>query len=351
MSTLVHFLHNSVEKFPHYEAIVLEDRRVTYHQLWSEVCRVAGFLKEHHLKKGTRVAMLMENSPEYAAVYYGILAAGGVVVALNSSTKSRTLTNTINHCGARWLFADGKHPELKEIADRTGDKLSVLTVGPSPANLPNVVATYDDILAVPPSEIDLSELNDPQQLASLIYTSGTTGDPKGVMLCHRNLRANLESIIAYLKLTERDSIVNVLPFHYSYGNSILHTHLAVGGKIVLVNSMMYLQKVLEHIEEERATGFSGVPSTFALLLSRTQLSNFDLSSVRYMTQAGGPMPPANVERFTRELPHVKFFVMYGQTEASARLSYLPPEKLRGLRRSTVLIHPDRFLVNPANHHC
>jgi len=147
------------------------------------------------------------------------------------------------------------------------------------------------------------------------------------MLSHGNLMANTESIIEYLGLTSSDSIVNVLPFHYSYGNSVLHTHMATGGRLVLENSMIYPQKVLERMAQEKVTGFSGVPSTFALLLSRTKLTNFDLSSIRYMTQAGGPMPPANVDRFTKELPHVRFFVMYGQTEGTARLAYLPPDKL------------------------
>lgn len=327
MSTLVHMLQGSVERFPEAEAVVHKQSRVTYKELWSQVMKVAHFLKSQGLKREDRVGLLIENCPEYIAVYYGVLAAGGTVVALNSQLKARTLVNTLKHSEARWLFAAGNHEELPRIAERFEGGLRIATIGPVRGKEMGESHTFEDIMAKEDSPMTMDQVDDPSKLAALIYTSGTTGNPKGVMLSHSNLKTNVDSIIAYLKLTEKDSIVNVLPFYYSYGNSILHTHLAVGAKLVLENSMVYLAKVLERMAKERVSGFSGVPSTFALILARTKLSDYDLSAVRYMTQAGGPMPPANVERFTRELPHVRFFVMYGQTEASARLSYLPAEKL------------------------
>jgi acyl-CoA synthetase (AMP-forming)/AMP-acid ligase II len=168
---------------------------------------------------------------------------------------------------------------------------------------------------------------DPEQAAAIIYTSGTTGAPKGVTLSHRNFGANVVSILDYLQLSDADRIVNVLPFYYSYGNSVLHTHLAAGGCVILENSLAYPHAVLQRMVDERATGFSGVPSTFALLLNRVKLEHYDLSALRYLTQAGGPMSPAHIRRLRQVLPHAKLFVMYGQTEATARITYLPPEKL------------------------
>jgi acyl-CoA synthetase (AMP-forming)/AMP-acid ligase II len=85
---------------------------------------------------------------------------------------------------------------------------------------------------------------------------------------------------------------------------------------------------MQKMAQEGITGFSGVPSTFALLLNRVKLSDYDLSRVCYMTQAGGAMSPAHIKRLTEELPHVNLFVMYGQTEATARIAYLPPEQLK-----------------------
>ena len=326
-STLVHLLKDTVQNYPDSEAIVFQDRRVTYTELWRNICATTNFLLQHDFNTNDRVGILLENSPEYIEAYYAVLAAGGIAVGLNAANKAGELSNCLNHCGAKWLFADSSHPELEEIAKQLGN-IKIISIGKNNENI-SYIENYMSVVNYPfDKELNLAALSDHNKPAAIIYTSGTTGNPKGVTLSHKNLYSNIHSILDYLHLDHTDSIVNVLPFYYSYGNSILHTHLAVGGKLVLVNSMLYPNKVLEKIEEETVTGFSGVPSTFALLLHRTRLSNYNLSSIRYMTQAGGPMAPASIAQLLNELPGIEFFVMYGQTEASARLSYLPPEKLK-----------------------
>lgn len=168
----------------------------------------------------------------------------------------------------------------------------------------------------------------PGDLCAILYTSGSTGLPRGATLLHRNLAANTRQILAYLQLTADDSVLCVLPFHYSFGNSLLLTHLAVGGRVVVDNRFAYPSSVVEHLERSRVTGFSGVPSTYAILAANTDFLRRGLPDLRYLTQAGGGMTPALTRRLLDELPsHVRLFVMYGQTEASARLSYLPPERL------------------------
>ena len=164
-------------------------------------------------------------------------------------------------------------------------------------------------------------------LASIIYTSGTTGHPKGVMLTHRCLAANTASIVEYLGLRSDDRGIAVLPFQFSYGNSVLNMHLAAGAELLLEDSIAYPHLVLQRMADRGVTGFSGVPSTFAILLSRCELAAFDLKNLRYITQAGGPMPRASIQQLRSKLPGARIFVMYGQTEATARLSYLPPERL------------------------
>jgi acyl-CoA synthetase (AMP-forming)/AMP-acid ligase II len=164
-------------------------------------------------------------------------------------------------------------------------------------------------------------------LATIMYTSGTTGNPKGVMLSHRNLRANADAIIHSLELTRQDHTLCVLPFYFSYGNSVLHSHLLCGARLTLEDNFAFPRLMLQRIQDEGISGFAGVPSTFALLLSRQRLEDFDLSRLRYVTQAGGPMPRPLLEELRKRLRAARVFVMYGQTEATARLTCLPPEDL------------------------
>jgi acyl-CoA synthetase (AMP-forming)/AMP-acid ligase II len=169
---------------------------------------------------------------------------------------------------------------------------------------------------------------DADRLAAILYTSGSTGMPRGVTLTHGNLGANTQQILDYLRLTADDSVTVVLPFHYSFGNSLLLTHVKVGGRLVVDNRFAFPQTILETMERERTTGFSGVPSTYAILCAKTDFLTRPHADLRYLTQAGGAMPPALTRRLREALPpRIALFVMYGQTEASARLSYLPPERL------------------------
>ncbi len=325
--TLVHLVADVVARSPDAEAIVHGERRLSYGQLWRLVSALAQRLRDGGLKGQDRVALMLENCPEYVASYYGVLAAGGAVVALNTATKSRDLLNWIDHSGASWLIVDAALPEFGRVMEGIGEEVNVIVVGTPRAEVAKPFTPWAEIEAAdaPPATLDVADSG--AHLAAIIYTSGTTGKPKGVMHSHKNLFENMRSIQEYLALSAQDRLLNVLPFYYSYGNSVLHTHLVVGGSIVLENSLVYPHKVLERAAAERVTGFSGVPSTFNLLLSRTKLHEYDLSAMRYMTQAGGPMAPAITERILKELPHIDLFVMYGQTEATARLAYLPPQQL------------------------
>jgi acyl-CoA synthetase (AMP-forming)/AMP-acid ligase II len=164
-------------------------------------------------------------------------------------------------------------------------------------------------------------------LAAIIYTSGSTGESRGVMLSHRNLVSNAQSIASYLRLTAVDRVMCVLPFYYVYGLSLLHTHLAVGGSVVIDNRFAFPNVILGAMQHHSVTGFAGVPSTFALLLHRSNLAETTLPALRYVTQAGGPMAPPRIREWLERGPKVPFYVMYGATEASARLTYLEPSRL------------------------
>ncbi|MET0755455.1 MAG: fatty acid--CoA ligase family protein, partial [Pseudoxanthomonas sp.] len=191
-----------------------------------------------------------------------------------------------------------------------------------------VLAEGEPLCAASPEDamLEIPQIQE-HRTALILYTSGTTGAPKGVMLSHANLLANAEAVVAYLQLGPDDRVLSVLPFYYAYGASVLHTHLISGACVILAPNLMFPHLVLQALAQERATGFSGVPSTYALLLQHTELGEYDFSSLRYLTQAGGAMSPQLTNRLRAALPAPRLFVMYGQTEATSRISWLPPEKL------------------------
>ena len=327
-ATLVHFLKTSAERNPSAEAIVQGDSRVTYGELWRAASGVAEFLRSQQLGLGDRVALLLTNSYDYVAAYYGVLMAGGVVVPLNTEAKARDVLNWIKHSESNVLFLQSNHGEFSNLIDDCDGGLTIVASGEGgEESVRENLYWRSDVCQPIDNFHDLEHLEDTSRLASIIYTSGTTGAPKGVMLSHQNLASNTVSIVSYLQLSGQDKVLCVLPFYYSYGNSVLHTHLAVGGCIVIENNMMYPNKVLQQISDEKVTGFSGVPTTFSMLLRARNFDTYEFSSIRYMTQAGGAMPPANINRVKALFPDVDFIVMYGQTEATARLSYLPPTML------------------------
>ena len=165
--------------------------------------------------------------------------------------------------------------------------------------------------------------------AQIIFTSGSTGVPKGVVLSHRNIIANTSSILQYLHLSENDIMEVVLPFYYCYGLSLLHTHLRAGGSLVLNNNFIFISSVFNDINKYKCTGFAGVPSHFQILLRKSEgFKNTHFPSLRYVTQAGGKLHNSFIEEFINTFPEISFYVMYGQTEATARLSYLEPNLLR-----------------------
>lgn len=163
-------------------------------------------------------------------------------------------------------------------------------------------------------------------LAVLLPTSGSTGSPKLAQLSRRNLWSNSVAIARYLKLTPTDRAITTLPLHYCYGLSVINSHLLAGASVVLNRSSVVDQEFWDRFEDTTPTSFAGVPYTFELL-DRIGFDAKTLPSLRFMTQAGGRLDPEKVRRYAQlgEDHGWQFFAMYGQTEATARMAYLPPE--------------------------
>ncbi|WP_207619689.1 AMP-binding protein [Nocardioides sp. IC4_145] len=163
-------------------------------------------------------------------------------------------------------------------------------------------------------------------LALLLSTSGTTGSPRLVRLGAEGVQANAEAIAEYLSVRDSDVAVTTLPLHYCYGLSVLHSHLVRGARIVLTSLSVVDACFWDLVREQRVTSLSGVPHTFELL-DRVGFGAEALPSLRYLTQAGGRMAPERVCRYAElgQRQGFDLFVMYGQTEATARMAYLPPD--------------------------
>jgi acyl-CoA synthetase (AMP-forming)/AMP-acid ligase II len=325
-------LEASCDRAP--DAVVLEHagRTITYVELEAAANRVAAALLASGVQHGDRVALLAENGLAYVAGFFGILKAGAGCVALNTLNKTRTSALLLRDSGAVALVtvAAQVRRDLPDLVAAAPDLRTVLVDRVNPAwNLPRRVRLLgaDHVAAQPAARPPV--VSGPDDLCAILYTSGSTGVPRGVTLTHDNLAANTEQILAYLPIGPDERVFCVLPFHYSYGNSLLLTHVARGGCVVVDNRFAYPSAVVEHMAESRATSFAGVPSTYAILAARTDFLGRDWPHLRYLTQAGGAMTRALQQRLRDALPgRIALYVMYGQTEAGARLSYVPPDRLR-----------------------
>ncbi len=165
-----------------------------------------------------------------------------------------------------------------------------------------------------------------RDLALLLSTSGSAGDPKLVRLSSENVTHNARAIGLYLELSAEDRAITSLPLHYSYGISVITSHLSRGGSLALTDAKPHTEEFWAEFVAMGATSFAGVPLTYELLEERGFPSRA-VPGLRTMTQAGGRLGSDRVRKFSTKLKErgVKFWVMYGQTEASPRIAYLPPE--------------------------
>ena len=285
---------------------------ITYQDLFYRSKKLALYLNSS-LGHGQNILLIAPNSIFFITSYLAIIKSGNVAVPLSPETEQVNLDYIQSQCQSTLVITTSF---LK-------NKISI-----------REVTLFD--------EIDLDEIIERDStgaqadwdetpsgsLAEIIFTSGSTGKPKGVMISHKNLIANTASILEYLFLDQQDTMMVILPFYYCYGLSLMHTHLRVGGSIVLNNMFIMLGGVLHDLKQYKCTGFAGVPTHFQILLRKSDsFKTTQFPDLRYVTQAGGKLHNAFISEFMESLPGIRFFVMYGQTEATARLSWLPPEKL------------------------
>lgn len=289
-------------------AIVDGARQYTYRELRDAAGRIVAELAGSGVAPGARIGVLGGNSFFWVAAYLAALKLG-VAVPLSDKNSVEDLAAQADWVDCAAVLIDRR--QQRRLGAAFGDR-PVVT---------------DAVLAEPGERSWPERAVTPDTDAALMFTSGTTSRPKAVRATHANLLANTRSIIEYLDLRATDRMLVILPFHYVFGASLLHTHLAVGGSLVLCNTFTFPETALDLIEKQQCTGFAGVPSSYQLLLRASSYAARPLPSLRIVQQAGGRLAPTLIEELIAAQPTSRVFVMYGQTEATARLSYLPPELL------------------------
>jgi len=329
MSTLLERLEDHARTRPDQLLVHHQGRDWSYGEILAHVQRLTVWFQRQGLEPGERIAIVVNNSAEYIISYLAALRANAIAVPLNTGSSAQEFQVTLTNCQPAFLIAGPEAREaLAEVLPNLPQLRAVLQTSTfQPFPLACRQLEFAQCLQGRARDREFGSVPQPSALAQLIYTSGTSGQPKGVALTHRNLQANTDSIVAYLQLQASDRALVILPFYYSYGNSLLLTHLAVGGSLILASDFVFWNRVLDLMERQRATGLAGVPSTFAMFLHRSDFAKRAFPALRYLTCAGGALAPAHVAQLRAHLPHTKLFLMYGQTEATARLSTLLPDDL------------------------
>lgn len=328
------FLQESAARLPGKVALICDGQRLTYAEIDAMVNRLANAMIAYGLHRGDRVVIFLPNSVAAVVGIFATLKAGGVFVVVNNTTKRDKLTYILNNCRATAFLTETKHrslagsisaeaPELK-FCILSGSRLDAAESeserypgGATRYFFDDIQATYSD-QRPPRINVDLD-------LACLIYTSGSTGEPKGVMSDHSNIVFAASSIIQYIGNREDDIVITVSPLSFDYGLYQLLMVFKFGGTLVLERSFAYPAAILNRIEQERVTGFPGVPTVFSMLL-QMDLSSYDLSSLRYITNTAAALPPSHILQLRDKFPQATLFSMYGLTETKRTL-YLPPDQL------------------------
>ena len=284
---------------------------ISYKKLYSDSLSLSTYLRNTH-GENNYFFILSDNSVFFTLSYLAIIKSGNICIPLNPALETNSIKQILDRTEARFAFISRKY--LRKFKDY---KLTIF-------NSEFINQVLGSLPEDNPSE--KVSIFDTERLAEIIFTSGSTGEQKGVKISHKNLIANTKSIVEYLRLTEKDIVEIVMPFYYCYGLSLLHTHLRVGGSVVYNNSFLFIGSVINDLNKYKCTGFSGVPSHFQILLRKTRdFKKTKFPDLKYVTQAGGKLHNSFIKEFVEAFPTIDFVVMYGQTEATARLSYLDPK--------------------------
>ncbi len=307
---LAELLTESAGRYPQRKALVAPDHpagSVTYERLEAEADRVAAALQNLGIAPGDRVAIGMNNVPEFIYSYFGILRAGACVVPLNIMLTVKETVRIIEDSGAQVVIASDV---FASVAEKSASEVGTLK---------KVITTPFDELGsdAKPERVD----REPDDLAVLAYTSGTTGDPKGAMLSHGNLLANLRQQMAIpdAHVTDEDVLFLALPLFHIFGMNVTLGLLVLNGATGILIDRFEPVPALRLIQEHKVTVLFGAPTMYTAWVAVPGGEQYDMSSVRLAISGAAPLPP-DVLRDFRDIFGVEIYEGYGLTETAPTLA-------------------------------
>lgn len=320
--TLLDMLAASAGRVPHRPALVFRDRRLSYGDLSKGARGVGRLLQAAGVRRGDRVILMLPNAPEFGVGYFGILAAGATVVPLNPLLKAEEVRYVLEDATpVAMLCIEMTYPLLRAAREGLGRAIPALVLDATGSSL----HAGDLVGGMPPGNLPgamVSPEVDAEDVAACLYTSGTTGRPKGAMLTHRNLLANIQSFREILHVTEQDVFLAVLPLFHAFAATVMFLEPLSVGATIVVEPRFAPDLALKAIAEHRVTLFAGVPTMFAVLASLPR-PPADFSSWRLCISGGAPLPPAVLEAFEAKYG-VPIYEGYGPTECAPVLTVNPP---------------------------
>lgn len=303
--------------------------RLTYRELNYYTDKLALELKR--FGTGKTVGILSKNSIQYLICYFAIIKSGNIVVAINPLNKENDLLKIITDAEIKVLFTNNAcFKTLLNLNRNVLERISFYNFDENEKNLELdglVVRSYEKVLhSKSETDFNTASFHQPQEddIAQIIYTSGTKGFPNGVCLTHKNLLSNMEQILDSINISKNDNMLVILPFYYSYGNSLILSHLSRGATLTINNNSQLPMFILNDLQEKQCTSIAGVASNFILLLKRSKFRDMSWPYLKYVTFAGEPVADWVIAEM--RAMGLDVYVMYGQTEATARLSILKPRE-------------------------
>ena len=314
-------LRAHAEHKPDHIALRVGERVFSYAELNAAVDSWAKLFRGLGVARGDRVIIALDNAYETVVGFYGALRADAVPSIVGAGRRTKRLERIIGLAEPRVLITNSKVAQALGLAVTRACRVVLV----DDAELEGTTSLASAMREFGSSSTPLRRESIELDLATLCWTTGSTGEPKGVMLTYQNLRNSAAAIASYLEHSHDDVVMCVLPLLHTYGLfQLLVTHFS-GGTLVLEAGFSLAVPILKRLQEMKVTGFAGVPTIYASILALKDLDRFDLSGLRYLTNAGYALPASHLKRLHELCPNTRIYAMYGQTECT-RVCYLPPSQ-------------------------